>query len=89
MWHANDVLTRPEVAERLGVTTSVTYVALRGCPRLQIGRTHKFVWADVLDHLRARATGSSTPTRRSGVTGSSSTGKGAVFSMPHRQGGAG
>jgi hypothetical protein len=30
MWHANDVLTRPEVAERLGVSTSVTYVALRG-----------------------------------------------------------
>lgn len=81
---ADDVLTREQLAKRLQVDVAATY-RWRECPRLRVGREHRFVWGDVVDWLRLRDTQTSTPPRRpAGRT--SSTGRGAVFEMPHRAG---
>jgi hypothetical protein len=83
-WHPNDVLNRRQLADRLQVDASATY-RWRECPRFQVGREQRFIWGDVLDWLRARSTADATASRRRGS--STSTGRGQVFSMPHRAGG--
>lgn len=83
-WHENDILDREELAERLKVPVSVTYrLAL---PHLAAGKSYRFRWGDCLDALREQPRVSATPAASTRRAGSSSTGRGAVFSMPHRAG---
>jgi hypothetical protein len=82
---ADDVLTRDQLAERLQVDVAATY-RWRQCPRLRVGREHRFVWGDVLDWLTSRD--AADPTTTSSAVRRTSTGRGGVFAMPHRRGAA-
>jgi excisionase family DNA binding protein len=48
------LLRKPEVADRLGVSprTIETYLKLQKLPCLRIGRTVRFSWRDILEHLK-------------------------------------
>ena len=81
-WHDNDILDRDELAARLKVPVSVTYrLAL---PHLAAGKSYRFRWGDCLEALRQQPRDSATRAMSARPARSSSTGRGAVFSMPHR-----
>src|SRR5438128_1733602 len=79
----DDVLTRAQLAERLQCDVAATY-RWTTCPRLRVGREHRFIWGQVLRWLEERDT--TTPAAGARRARSSSTGRGRVFDMPHRSG---
>ena len=56
-FHADDLLTVGELADRLKTKRAAIYrLSAAGCPALRVGRELRFLWGDVLDWLDERST---------------------------------
>ncbi len=56
-FHADDLLTIDELANRLKAKRAAVYrMRSAGCPALKVGKELRFLWGDVLDWLAGRST---------------------------------